>query len=114
MSTVKRIAQALALTGAGIALSTTTGATAVHAAPAAGRGVSAAAAQCVNLTGYRDWDGLYHYAEVKNICSGTYRFRIKRSDDVNIGCYTIQGGVWAYYVYANSLDFVTPTGIKYC
>jgi hypothetical protein len=74
----------------------------------------AAAAQCVNLTGYRDWDGLYHYAEVKNICSGTYRFRIKRSDGVNIGCYTIQGGVWAYYRYATSLDFVTPTGIQYC
>ena len=56
----------------------------------------AAAAQCVNLTGERDWDGLYFYAEVKNICSGTYHFRIKSSDGVNIGCYA------------------TPTGIQYC
>ena len=73
----------------------------------------AAAAQCVNLTGHRETAGS-KYAEVRNICSGTYRFYIRRSDDVNIGCYTIQGGVFAAYHYAYVWGSVTPTRIVYC
>jgi hypothetical protein len=89
LSTVKRIAQALALTGAGIALSTTTGATAVHAAPAAGRGVSAAAA-CVSLVGTYA-DGFSKYGTVRNICSGTYSFYFVINNWPDTGCFSIGG-----------------------
>jgi hypothetical protein len=75
----------------------------------------AMAAQCVNLTGATDWDGWTYYAEVKNICSGTYHFGIKRSDGWTIGCNPIEGYVFAYFAYKNVLDVgVKPTGIKYC
>ncbi|GGQ59449.1 hypothetical protein [Couchioplanes azureus] len=97
-----------------LALAVTAVSVGAAVSPVAIAATPAQAAQCVNLTGHRTWSGFSRYAEVRNICSGTYRFSIRRSDNVNIGCYTIQGGVFADYVYAYTWESVTPTRIVYC